>query len=391
MTPFQEEEIKHQRDQAFRELAVLYEVSCAMRTTLHLNNILYIILTGVTAQSGLGYNRAILYLKNPNTRCLECKMAIGPESGEDANTIWTSIEASRQKLDDLISSENIALTMTESKFFHRFKDLTFPLDPAAPYLLSQAFHRGTSWYLTKNDIAQFQNDPLLQAFQTQELIIMPLKAKDNVNGLIIADNIYTQKPITDDDIRIFTMLANQAGLAIENSNLYEMIVQKSQTDPITQLWNHGYFQDTLSTLFKKAEENQTPLSLALMDIDDFKKLNDTYGHQSGDQVLREIGEILKELSRTQDIICRYGGEEFAMILDATDKKQSYEIAERLRVKIEQKQWKLPNDFKMTVSIGVANFPDDAKDKEELIAKADRAMYIAKFSGKNQTCISESPF
>ena len=99
------------------------------------------------------------------------------------------------------------------------------------------------------------DDPLLQVFQTNELVIMPLKVKNQVNGLIIADNLYTQKLITEDDLKIFSMLANQAGLAIENSRLYEMTKHKSHTDALTGLWNHGFFQNKLSDEVDKSIKN----------------------------------------------------------------------------------------------------------------------------------------
>ena len=220
---------------------------------------------------------------------------------------------------------------------------------------------------------------------------MPLKAKDKVNGLIVADNIYTQKPISEEDIKFFTMLANQAGLAIENSQLYEIIVHKSHTDSLTGLWNHGFFQEKLSEEIKKAQENHYPLSLAMVDLDNFKKLNDTYGHQLGDLVLKELAQLLQESSREKDYLCRYGGEEFSVILVQTNREQSFDIADRMRKRIEDHIFHLSNDLelKVTVSIGLATFPHQADNKEELIKKADKAMYVSKFSGKNMTCLADT--
>lgn len=379
--------------QADQELNILYEVSCAMRTTLELKHVLYIILTGVTSHSGLGYNRALLFLLNNKTRQLECQMAIGPESGEHANKIWEYIENSGQKLEDLIRVDKVAFTVNQSSLFRTVKDLKFSIDENNLSLLSKAFFRGTPWLLTPQEMAQYAGDPFLRTFQTSELIIMPLRSKDTVNGLIIADNIYTRKPITPENIRIFTMLANQAGLAIENSHLYEIVVQKSLTDPITGLWNHRFFQETLNEELKRAQKNNIPLSLAMIDIDNFKQLNDTYGHQHGDLLLKELAQLFRDSSREIDYVCRYGGEEFAIILIGTKKTQGFDIAERLRARIEQFKFPAPlnqQELKVTVSIGLASFPDDTSTKEDLIALADKAMYIAKFSGKNKTCVAEAP-
>jgi len=372
-----------------RELQVLYEISCAMRTTLELPHILYIILTGVTSHSGLGYNRAVLFLLNEQKNRLECQMAIGPKSGEHASKIWEYIDKENQNLDDLIRAEKVKETYSESALFHELKGLEFPLD-RTDFLLVQAFQRAVPWHLTPEETAAHRDDPLLNVFQTEELIIMPLKSKDAVNGLIVADNIYTKKPISEGDVRFFTMLANQAGLAIENSRLFEMVVQQSQTDALTGLWNHGYFQKTLLMELQKAKRLEQHLSLVFLDIDNFKQLNDTCGHQHGDYILKEISRILKESARAQDYICRYGGEEFALILTSTHFQQSFEIAERFRRKIEQNEFASPSGvgtLHLTVSIGLASYPSHADTKDALIALADKAMYTAKTSGKNKTCVA----
>ncbi len=371
---------------AQREFTLLYEISNAMRTTLELEHILYIILTGVTAHTGLSFNRAILFLLNTKDKCLEPKMAIGPESGDHAQNIWAYIQNSNQHLDDLIDKDRLLRNSGRSALFHSVKSLKIPIEPTSDNLLAAAFHQGTPFHITKEEIDKYLNDPLLMVFHTTELIVMPLKAKDKVNGLIIADNFFTQKPIEEKDIRIFTMLANQAGLAIENSQLYEKIRLQSHTDTVTSLWNHGFFQSQLSSEIEAARKQNFPTSLIILDIDDFKKLNDSHGHQIGDEILKDIAVILKESSRESDFVCRYGGEEFSLILTKTHTEQACTIAERIRQKVEQKLF-TALQLHVTVSVGLATFPDNASSKEELITLADKAMYKAKFGGKNQISIT----
>ncbi len=384
------ETIQAKLGRANRDLAVLYEISNAMRTTLDLDHILYIILTCVTAHTGLGFNRGILFLINPKERCLEPQMAIGPDSGEHAQKIWQYISDVKPHLEDLIKEENVTSNIQRSSLLQSVKTLKIPLDHNNPSPLVRAYHEGVSVHITPEKIGQYKDDAFLQRFRTSELVIMPLKAKNKVNGLIVADNLFTQKPISEDDLRLFMMLANQAGLAIENASLYELVRHQSHTDSITNLWNHGFFQDQLSREIETARANHRVLSLLILDIDDFKKLNDTCGHHNGDIVLREIANILKDSSRENDYACRYGGEEFAIILTQTTKDQGMVIAERIREKIAEHPFQLSADaggqkLHVTVSIGLATFPEDAPTKEELVAKADKAMYIAKFSGKNRTC------
>lgn len=381
------ETLTEKLSRANRELTVLYEISNAMRTTLDLDHILYIILTCVTVHTGLGFNRAVLFLVNHKERCLDPQMAIGPESGEHAQKVWEYIASSTQKLEDLIKEEKVAQNISHSSLLKSMKGLKIPLETDGGNLLAKAYHQGIAVHIPREKIDQYTGDILLQWFRTNELVIMPLKAKNKVNGLIIADNLYTQKTITEDDLRMFTMLANQAGLAIENSHLYEMVRHKSRTDSITNLWNHGFFQDQLSAEIDRLHNPNFPISLVMMDIDDFKKLNDTQGHHYGDTVLKEIANILKDSSRENDYACRYGGEEFAIILTQTSKEQALVIAERIRKRIADHALPASSQehaIKTSVSVGIATFPHDASSKEDLIAKADKAMYIAKFSGKNQT-------
>lgn len=381
------ETLENELKRVQKELSVLYEVSNAMRSTLELNNILYIILTGVTSHTGLGFNRAILFLLDKMKKNLVPKMAIGPESGEHAHKIWGFIINSNQKINDLIESTKIESNSKESKFFLSIKNQKFPLYDNNSSLLKESFFVGIPLHLKDENLEKYKNDQLFSFFQSKELVIMPLKERDKVNGIIVADNLYTQKPITNDDLKIFQMLSNQAGLAIENSNLYEKVIEQSQTDSLTGLWNHGYFQSKMSSEFTAAIINRQPLSLLIIDIDNFKSLNDTYGHQYGDIILKEIADILKNSSRDNDYMCRYGGEEFSIILSETSKEQGYAIAERIRKKVNGYKYPVilqTNEVHMTISIGIATFPEDADTKEDLITQADKAMYKAKFSGKNQT-------
>jgi diguanylate cyclase (GGDEF)-like protein len=383
--------LRQKLDRTNRELEILYEVSNAMRSTLELNTILYAILTGVTAHTGLGFNRAILFLVNKQERCLEPKMAIGPESAEHAGHIWEYLSREKQNLAELIEEGKIIQNANHSSLFQSVKHIKVPLTIDEHNLLARVYHRGEPEHLKADQLASYRHDHIISILGTNEIALMPLKAKDKVNGLIIVDNVFTQKNITPDDIRIFTMLANQAGLAIENANLYELVKHKSHTDAITSLWNHGFFQNKLSEEIQKAREQSTLLSLLIMDLDNFKALNDTFGHQNGDIVLKDVARILNESCRETDYPCRYGGEEFSIILPQINKEQAFGIAERIRQKIEQNvftDFSLYETVRVTVSIGIASFPHDADNKKDLIAQADRAMYKAKFSGKNQTYTAE---
>jgi len=379
---------KQELERTKTELAILYEVSNAMRTTLKLDEILYIILTGVTAHTGLGFNRALLFLVNEKEALIEGKMGIGPETVEEANRIWRQIELEKMDLDDLINVYKISDSALESGFNRQIRHLKISLKENNDSLLALGILEGMPLHLTKETIENYKNDPLIQTLNAEELVVVPLKAKDKINGIILADNFITKKPITKEDIRMLIMLSNQAGLAIENAQLYEKTVIRTHSDSLTDLFNHGHFQYLLQTELEKAKATHKPLSLVMLDIDDFKVYNDKLGHQAGDDILKDLAGLLKNQSRKMDFVCRYGGEEFTIILPQTNKKEAFLIAERLRQDIQNYSFVheeiLPNK-RLTASLGLASFPEDGALPSELIASSDKALYQAKQKGKNNTC------
>jgi diguanylate cyclase (GGDEF)-like protein len=382
-------QIKEELERTKIELGILYEISNAMRTTLKLEEILYIILTGVTAHIGLGFNRAILFLLNEKDGLLEGKMGIGPETGEEANRIWNQIEQENMDLDDLINGYKFSKQAQEMGGFNRqIQHLRISLHDPQENLLGLVVAEGMPLHLTKETMQNYHSSPIVQLLKSEELVLIPLKAKDKVNGIIVADNFITKKPISKADLRMLIMLANQAGLAIENSQLYEQTVLQAHTDSLTGLWNHGYFQYLLQSELEKAKTAKLPLSLLMLDLDDFKVYNDALGHTEGDKILKELAYFLKNQSRKMDYICRYGGEEFTIILPQTDKKEALFIAERLRKDIENKGFLCEELFpqkRLTVSLGIATFPSNGASPSELIVASDKNLYAAKNKGKNTTC------
>lgn len=368
------------------ELVILYEVSNSILTTLKLDEILYITLTGVTAHSGLGFNRAMLFLINTKDNTLEGKMGIGPDNAEEAGKIWHQIESQRLDLEDLINNFRRSNVLEKSSLNYTVKHIKTSLSQEEGGILALALLDGMPLHVSKELFNLRDHDPLLRAIHSEEFVTAPLKSKDKTIGLIVADNIFTKKSITKDSIRMLTMLANQAALAIENSHLYEQTLIHSHTDSLTNLWNHGFFQDKLEEKITEAENKNSPLSILMIDLDDFKPYNDLLGHQKGDQLLIKIATILKETLRKEDFVCRYGGEEFVVIMPNTPKEVAYEFAENIRKIIED--YPFPHEEalpakKQTISIGVATCPENGQNKSTLIDHADRALYEAKRKGKNR--------
>ena len=378
-------------DRIRAELSIFYEIGNAMRSTLNLEEILFIILTGVTSHVGLGFNRAMLFLVNEQENTLEGKMGIGPHSVEEAGFIWDRIASQQMSLEDLISAYTF-YKKGGSELDKAVRGIKIPLREDAG-VLAMTVLEGMGLEITSDESRRkIAGDPVLQILRTEYFVTVPLKAKDKVVGVILADNLFTKKPIVKEDIRTLTMFANHAGLAIENSRLYEQTVYEANTDTLTRLWNHGYFQFLLTEELKKAYETKAPLSLVMFDIDNFKNYNDTMGHQMGDQILREVARLLKTTCDGKGSVARYGGEEFTVILPNLAKDPAYGIAEELRKSIEDFQFKrqeVQPTKNLTISAGLSTYPEDALDKERLIYLADMALYEAKRSGKNKVCVYRS--
>ncbi|HYH91259.1 MAG TPA: diguanylate cyclase [Solirubrobacteraceae bacterium] len=191
---------------------------------------------------------------------------------------------------------------------------------------------------------------------------------------------------------LFAYLARQAAISIENVGLHETIQRQAVTDELTGLFNHRRFQEVMTAEVERVRRFEQELGLIMLDIDNFKRVNDTYGHLQGDHVLREVARVLREASREVDEPARYGGEEMAVALPQTGLDGAFEFAERVRTQIEALELPLLDGdgvLHVTASFGVAALPHSAKsDKDALVAAADAALYRAKRSGKNRTVKAE---
>jgi len=190
-------------------------------------------------------------------------------------------------------------------------------------------------------------------------------------------------PFSPEEVELFRIFTFQAEAALKNLLLFEQVKSLAIRDGLTGLYNYRYFIETLRYEVEKFRRYRTPLSLLFLDIDDFKNINDTLGHTAGDKVLQTVGALLQKEVRHADLLCRYGGDEFALLLTQTAPAQALVLAERLRALISQTPINaVEPDFRVTVSIGVAGL-EPGMSWEDLVRAADGAHYRAKEAGKNR--------
>lgn len=220
-------------------------------------------------------------------------------------------------------------------------------------------------------------------------VIAPIIHSDRVQGIIGCGILLSDQKFSSNDMDIFSLLVNMISISVSNAQTYEDVKNLSLTDAMTDLNNYRYFEDRLKEEINRGKRNKSPVSIIMLDIDHFKNYNDTLGHQAGDEALRSVGWILKNAVREEDIVNRYGGEEFCIILPGIKKDVIPVLGERIRSKIEEYPFYKENvqpGGRLTVSLGGASFSEDADNFEDLVYKADQAMYRAKTSGRNKLII-----
>ena len=271
----------------------------------------------------------------------------------------------------------------------RPEDFFIAAVPVSETLLGRAFTEGTvqepdipDGSLTARWVRDFAD------LRSQAAI--PLRTGDLIVGVLVVASA-TYRELAPAEMERLQVIANQSSLALQNALLHEELERLSVTDRLTELYNHGYFQQRLDEELGRASRFAHTLSLIMLDIDDFKVFNDTFGHPRGDKVLQMVSDAIRENLREMDVAARYGGEEFVVVLPETDLEGANGVAERIRRSVEQLSF-IGGDgippVRKTVSVGVASYPRNATSQGKLIETADRAMYVSKRSGKNRVTAAE---
>jgi diguanylate cyclase (GGDEF)-like protein len=219
----------------------------------------------------------------------------------------------------------------------------------------------------------------------RSLVVVPLRFAGKMVGALGTGNV-TQRRFTPGEVALFQAIGNQLGVAIENARLHAEMQRLSQTDPLTGLFNRRGLDERMQIEILRAKRYRHPLSVVMIDIDHFKNYNDAHSHLEGDVILKQVAELFRIHVRETDVVARFGGEEFLILLTETAKAEALEVAEKIRAAVSVRPFLHAGtqpEGKLTISLGVATSSADLSEAQELIDKADHALYGAKNAGRNR--------
>ena len=247
--------------------------------------------------------------------------------------------------------------------------------------------------LMVNDVRKYKNlgksMDRVTASRTRSVLCVPIVNKKQTIGVLEMINKLDGKPFEKIDQELLCKLVDQAAIALERANLYQSMSNLAITDDLTKLFNFRYMDQALDHEIRRSERYGSVLSLIFFDMDYFKNVNDTHGHLMGSKVLIEVAGILRENLRTVDIVSRYGGDEFVVVLPETNVATAVRITHRLHRNLRAHEFLKSEGIgmRMSASFGIAGFPEHAKTKRDLIRLADQAMYLAKNGGRDQIFVT----
>jgi len=358
-------------------MATLQSVTRHMLQATDIDRALAIMMSGVTAGYSLGFNRAMLFSYDHQTRTAAGVRAVGPDSDAEAHAVWERIESEDKTFEDLIRDHD-ALAH-EGALQQRVRRMSMVLPEAAgDDELVTAMHAEAPLLLRR----AVPVNPLLAELKCSgEIVVAPLRAARRTMGILVADNRYSALPVTKTRLRLLQLFGDQAALVWENLELVKELESLARFDVLTGVLTRREFDIRCKDELARSARHGHTCGLLIIDVDRFKELNDTRGHEAGDVALRALGEVLRETLRETDLVGRYGGDEFVVCLPDVQAPDIRHAAERLGRASRLRG--------LSLSMGGAHFPRDCQDPAKLITLADAQLYRAKREGRGRACLSDA--
>jgi diguanylate cyclase (GGDEF)-like protein len=357
-------------------LWLLHRVATLVCASPEIEATCYAVLTAATARVGLGYDRAMLFLPDGRRRTLlRGAAAVGPDCADDADRVRRAIETDAADLEALYEA-GLRQRASVGRLDARVRAAAIEIEGRSPVAL--ALRRGTP-------LVGEGEDDCGGLLDIPTCIAAPVRGRHEILGVLYADNRLTRRPIDATSQLVFTMVADHAGRALETAAQYERLAREARTDALTGLPHHGVLMADLAREVEVSAASGEPLGFVMLDLDDFKKINDRHGHPAGDTLLAGVAVRLRGVVRARERIYRYGGEEFAMLIPGGDRAAVSLVGGRLHGAVSAQPFDLGAGcvVRVTCSAGGASFPDDASDASGLVAVADAALLRAKARGKDR--------
>jgi diguanylate cyclase (GGDEF)-like protein len=386
-----------------RELEFRTTVTTAMLSTLDLEQILYVILCGITHGEGLGFNRAFLFLDDDAGRALNVTMAVGPSSQAEAVQIWDGINRDQLTLTDLLPryeiyrSDPLAQALTRKLTSFSLPLLSLATVSASSHVLlvgkeaplgavmARCLAERTPFASNALTLRHEVSGPAGELIEFRNVAIVPLVMPNRLIGAILADNVYNGHEVGSDDLRRLHGMGNLAALAIDRARLHAKTLAMAEVDGLTGVYNRRHYEAELVRFLEATRRKGQILSIVVFDLDHFKSYNDQHGHLVGDQLLKDVAQMLVEHVRQTDIVARYGGEEFVVLLCDTRGETAAAVAEKLRQLVSESRLASGRVGGLTLSAGVASTTGE-DTPEQLFERADRALYQAKEAGRDRVVV-----
>lgn len=337
-----------------------------------------------TKQKLRSYKREVSDLKNK-----EVDIQSKVESVKDEMKLITDLYIASDNLIHLNNEDAVyqELTKTLLNFYNCNQFILYGLDTERRLFVKKACIPESSNFPNEIDYMDMRTQEFKNNQSVSTMVLnsqgKPLYYLKMQGRRTITEHGYLESVFTDSDLNVLDVYINQSSMVLDKIKAYSKMEKMALTDSLTGLYNRHYAYMRIKQEVKRANRENYPVSILFVDIDKFKSINDTFGHDIGDLALKHLASVIKEVTREYDIAIRWGGEEFVLLLPNTSEEGAYALGERLRAKIEISNFQY---CKMTASLGISSYPDDNLNIEKVISFADTALYHAKQTGRNRVTI-----